>query len=85
MFRLGHHALAFAGAMLAASPAIAQSPDGYYKGKTVTINIAGTAGGGIDIGARILARITRRSWETLGLREGMDVWAQVKGVSLAHK
>jgi molybdate transport system ATP-binding protein len=36
-------------------------------------------------GARMLARITRRSWDTLGLREGMDVWAQVKGVSLAHK
>ena len=41
--------------------------------------------GANDAGARILARITRRSWETLGLREGMDVWAQVKGVSLAHK
>ena len=41
---------------------------------------------GVDgVGARILARITRRSWDTLGLREGMDVWAQVKGVSLAHK
>ena len=39
-----------------ASPALAQTPDGFFKGKTVTINIAGTAGGGIDIGARILAR-----------------------------
>ncbi len=36
-------------------------------------------------GARLLARITRRSWEKLNLREGMDLWAQVKGVSLAHK
>lgn len=30
--------------------------EGYYRGKTVTIAIAGTPGGGIDIGARILAR-----------------------------
>src|SRR5689334_654607 len=41
-------------AMIGAGEAAAQA-DGYYKGKTVTINIAGTAGGGIDIGARILA------------------------------
>lgn len=36
-------------------------------------------------GARLLARITRRSWEQLGLREGMPIFAQVKGVSLALK
>jgi molybdate transport system ATP-binding protein len=34
-------------------------------------------------GDRLLARITRRSWEKLGLAEGMDVHAQVKGVALA--
>ena len=34
----------------------AQQPDGYFKGKTVTIAVGGTAGGGIDIGARMLAR-----------------------------
>ena len=33
-------------------------------------------------GARLLARITRRSWDALGLAEGMDVFAQIKGVSL---
>jgi molybdate transport system ATP-binding protein len=33
-------------------------------------------------GARILARITYRSWSTLGLSEGTDVYAQIKGVSL---
>jgi molybdate transport system ATP-binding protein len=33
-------------------------------------------------GARLLARITRRSWDQLGLAEAMDVFAQVKGVSL---
>jgi molybdopterin-binding protein len=33
-------------------------------------------------GARILARVTYRSWSTLGLREGMEVYAQIKGVSL---
>ena len=36
-------------------------------------------------GARLLARITRRSWERLDLAEGKSIWAQVKGVSLAHK
>lgn len=33
-------------------------------------------------GARIVARITQRSWSTLGLHEGMNVYAQIKGVSL---
>ena len=40
----------------APSLAVAQTPEGYYKNKVVLINIAGTAGGGIDVGARILAR-----------------------------
>ena len=34
-------------------------------------------------GDRLLARVTRRSWERLGLAEGMAVPAQVKGVALA--
>ena len=50
---------AFAAALLSSAllsaPATAQS-EGYFKGKTVVINIGGTAGGGIDVGARILAR-----------------------------
>jgi molybdate transport system ATP-binding protein len=33
-------------------------------------------------GAQLLARITLRSWDLLGLAEGMNVFAQVKGVSL---
>ena len=33
--------------------------------------------------ARILARITRRSWDQLGLAEGRAVYAQVKSVALA--
>ena len=41
---------------------------------------------GIDgAGARLLSRITRRSWDVLGLIEGKSIWAQIKGVSLAHK
>jgi len=35
-------------------------------------------------GDRILARLTRRSWERLGLAEGMSVHAQVKGVALSR-
>ena len=34
-------------------------------------------------GARLLARITRRSWDLLGLRRGMNVHAQIKAVSFA--
>jgi molybdate transport system ATP-binding protein len=34
-------------------------------------------------GARLLARITRRSWDVLQLQEGAVVFAQVKGVALA--
>jgi molybdate transport system ATP-binding protein len=33
-------------------------------------------------GAKLLARVTRRSWELLGLAEGLDVYAQVKAVAL---
>lgn len=33
-------------------------------------------------GARVLARVTRRSWDTLGLAPGQTVYAQVKGVAL---
>jgi molybdate transport system ATP-binding protein len=34
-------------------------------------------------GSHLLARITRRSWDELGLADGMMVYAQVKGVALA--
>jgi molybdate transport system ATP-binding protein len=35
-------------------------------------------------GAQLLARVTRRSWDGLGLAEGQSVFAQVKGVALAR-
>jgi molybdate transport system ATP-binding protein len=34
-------------------------------------------------GARLLARVTRKSWEALHLAEGVSVYAQVKAVALA--
>ncbi len=34
-------------------------------------------------GARMLSRVTRKSWEALGLAEGVSVYAQVKAVALA--
>ncbi len=38
---------------------------------------------GIDgAGAQLLARITLRSWDQLGLTETTNVFAQVKGLSL---
>ena len=33
-------------------------------------------------GARLLARVTRRSWELLELAQGLDIYAQVKAVAL---
>ncbi len=33
-------------------------------------------------GSALLARITRRSWQQLGLHNGMPVWAQVKAIAL---
>jgi molybdate transport system ATP-binding protein len=33
-------------------------------------------------GARLLARITRKSWDVLGLHEGLSVYARVKAVKL---
>jgi tripartite-type tricarboxylate transporter receptor subunit TctC len=46
-------AAALAALLFAATSAQAQD---FYKGKQVTILVAGTAGGGIDIGARVMAR-----------------------------
>jgi molybdate transport system ATP-binding protein len=34
-------------------------------------------------GVRLLSRLTRKSWEALGLGEGVNVYAQVKAVALA--
>lgn len=43
----------FSGALAIANPAVA---DDFYKGKTVTLLIGGTAGGGLDNVARMIAR-----------------------------
>jgi molybdate transport system ATP-binding protein len=47
-------------------------------GEVVVVLALGTDGHG----AQLLARVTLRSWDQLGLTEGMHVFAQVKGVSL---
>ncbi|WP_213770876.1 molybdenum ABC transporter ATP-binding protein [Bradyrhizobium sp. dw_78] len=46
--------------------------------EVVAVLALGSGGSGV----RLLARITLRSWDMLQLAEGMDVFAQVKGVSL---
>src|SRR5215207_6743749 len=43
-------------AMISASPARAQSVEEFYRGKTITILIGFTAGGGYDLYARLLGR-----------------------------
>ncbi len=43
-------------AALAAGPALAQSPADFYKGKTVTIYVGLSAGGGYDTNARLVGR-----------------------------
>jgi molybdate transport system ATP-binding protein len=57
---------------------IAQSPLG--AGEITVVLALGSDG----TGASILSHITRRSRDLLGLSEGMDVFAQVKGVSLVR-
>jgi molybdate transport system ATP-binding protein len=47
-------------------------------GEVIAVLALGADGGG----AQLLARITRRSWDVLGLAEAMTIYAQVKGVSL---
>ena len=46
--------------------------------QTMVVLTLGTEGRG----PRILARVTRRSWESLGLAPGQTVFAQIKGVAL---
>ena len=55
--------------------------------KTVAVNeLVVVLGLGADgAGDHILARVTRRSSERLGLREGVGVHAQVKGVALSRE
>jgi molybdate transport system ATP-binding protein len=36
-------------------------------------------------GARLLSRVTERSWKELDLKPGLDVYAQVKGVALVRR
>ncbi|KAA0677214.1 molybdenum ABC transporter ATP-binding protein [Azospirillum brasilense] len=36
-------------------------------------------------GARMLARVTRKSWDALGLSPGQPVYAQIKGVALVQE
>lgn len=48
--------LALAGAVAASSPVAADSISDYYKGKTVTVVVGFSAGGGADLWARFFAR-----------------------------
>jgi molybdate transport system ATP-binding protein len=68
-----------ASSILNALPAriVSRSPIGPSE---ILVLLALGADGG---GARLLARVTRRSWDHLQLAEGLAVFAQVKGVALA--
>ena len=44
------------GVLALATPARSQSGEEYFRGKTITLLIGGTAGGGLDTAARIFAR-----------------------------
>ena len=46
-------------------------------------SVAVVALGADGDGARVLSRVTRKSWDLLGLSEGAAVYAQVKAVALA--
>jgi len=51
-------------------------------GETGMIAVLGLGADGS--GPRLLSRVTRRSWDQLGLADGMFVHAQIKGVALAR-
>jgi molybdate transport system ATP-binding protein len=68
-----------ASTMLNALPAriLSRSPIG--TSEVLVVLALGAEGNG----AKLLARITRRSWDLLRLEEGINIFAQVKGVALA--
>jgi molybdate transport system ATP-binding protein len=68
-----------ASTMLNALPARIVSKSLVEASEVLVVLALGSNGGG----ARLLARVTRRSWDLLQLSEGMNVFAQVKGVALA--
>ena len=49
-----------AGAIAAAAPAAAQTPAEFYKGKTLTVYVGLSPGGGYDINARLVAKYLGR-------------------------
>jgi molybdate transport system ATP-binding protein len=67
-----------ASSILNVLPARIVSKSSLGPGEVLVVLSLGTDGRG----AQLLARITLRSWDQLGLAEGMNVFAQVKGVSL---
>jgi molybdate transport system ATP-binding protein len=67
-----------ASSILNALPARIVSKSAVGASEVLVVLSLGPEGGG----AKLLARLTRRSWDLLGLAEGMAVIAQVKGVAL---
>lgn len=59
-------------------PGIVHAAEPYGPGQMTVVVGLGLAGEG----ARLLARITRKSWDALGLTPGAAVYAQVKGIAL---
>lgn len=68
-----------ASSILNALPARIVSKTAVGPSEVLVVLALGSDGGG----AKLLARLTRRSWDLLELAEGMAVIAQVKGVALA--
>lgn len=68
-----------ASSILNALPARIVSKTAIGPSEVLAVLALGPDGGG----AKLLARLTRRSWDLLELAEGMAVIAQVKGVALA--
>ena len=69
---------------LGASSILNTDPARVVSAKTIHANeiLAVLALGADGAGGRLLARVTRKSWEMLGLAEGASVFARVKAVSL---
>ena len=64
--------------VLPARIAAAEPQDGVQVVAVVALGEEGS-------GARLLARVTRKSWDLLGLAPGQPVFVQIKGVALIHR
>lgn len=56
--------------------------DTIEKGKDASLMLVSLKIGSVEGGRKIVARLSRRSAHQLNIKEGMELWAQIKGVAI---